>query len=182
MLKWDKPQSISAKGEVFTVYGDDSDITTYYVLPNAPSFRRNENGKPVFNFIKYRFPTDRPDGKKGGGFLIFDAAFTIPDDKMQAIKDAIQAQVNAQWANSGTQPPTITIGPIEYHKGTCSIQILDNGGALVQKVDSPAGPSLYGQMITPVTVELSPEGAAVVEGAMQSQGGTVQVTTTSGPG
>ena len=59
--------------EGLSVFGDDSRRNAFYVLPNAPRFRIDpDTKKPVFKFIKYKLPVDRPDGKKGGGFVIFD--------------------------------------------------------------------------------------------------------------
>jgi len=47
---------------------------------------------------------------------------------------------------------------------------------MVEKIHNPASPSLYGKMILPITVELSPEGATLLESALQDKGGIVQVT------
>ena len=60
-------------------------------------------------------------------------------------------------------------------RGASKLQFLDSGGALVEKVQNPGAPSLYGNMVTPFTVELSPEGATLAEQALQDKGGVVQV-------
>ena len=62
-----------------------------------------------------------------------------------------------------------------FTKGASSLTLLDSGGALVTKIESAGKPSLLGSMICSFTAELSPEGAAVVEGAMQGKGGVVQI-------
>jgi hypothetical protein len=52
----------------YTVFKDDQDKNTFYVLPLTPSFMM-DNGKPRFKFIKYR--SDSPDPKSKGGFCVF---------------------------------------------------------------------------------------------------------------
>lgn len=174
MLMWDKPETI----EGLTVYRDHSDWTLYYILPSQPGFRLDDNGIPVFKFIKYRFPIDRADGKKGGGFLIADIEFVVPEDKLQKITEILQERLNQSWKNMGKQPPApqLKIGQPGYLRGKASINLLDNSGVFVEKITSPAAPSLYGRMITPFTAELSAEGATLLEQALQAKGGVVQVT------
>ncbi len=75
--------------ESFTKQGlqvfHDNSPTKFYVIPEQPRFRLDPNGMPVFKFLKYKFPIERPDGLKGGGFLIFDVEFVVPEDKLAAI-------------------------------------------------------------------------------------------------
>src|SRR6185312_1276690 len=174
MLKWDRPEQI--KG--LTVYMDDTDWTMAYVLPATPRFRIDDDGNPVFRFLKYRFPIDRADGKKGGGFLVCDAEFGVSEAEEQAVRETLQERINEQWRNMGnnTPAPQAKIGRLSYTRGTASVTILDSGGAMVEKIHNPASPSLYGKMILPITVELSPEGATLLESALQDKGGIVQVT------
>jgi hypothetical protein len=160
-----------------TVYEDDTDPAKFYVMPNQPQFRVDpQTNKPVFKFIKYLMPVNRPDGSIGGGFLIFDSSFVIPDAsrakvqselnallKSRGLKDATGAALTAQ-----TTVPTFT-------KGTASLTLLDTSGALVTKIESAGKPSLIGSLVCSFTAELSPEGSAVVEGAMQGAGGVVQI-------
>ena len=172
MLKWDKVEIING----LSVYADDSDWLTWYALPTNPRFRI-DNGKPVFKFLKYKFPIDHASGKKGGGFLICDVAFGINAAEEQALREVLDERVKAQWQAIGGQgtAPAAKIGRLSFTRGAASVQLLDSGGALVQKVTNPASPSLYGQMVLPITVELSPEGATLLEQALQGDGGVVQV-------
>lgn len=160
-----------------TVYEDDSNATIFYVMPDEPGFRIDpKTGKPVLNFIKYLMPVDRPDGSKGGGFLIFDSTFTIDPGKLQAIQaDRDKYLKDLFGSTAGTKAPTAQISLPSFTKGTASLTLLDSGGALVTKIESAGKPSLLGSMICSFTAELSPEGAAVVEGAMQGKGGVVQI-------
>jgi hypothetical protein len=173
MLLWDKPEVL----EGLTVYRDERDWTSYYVLPSQPRYRIDDNGDPVFKFLKYRNPIEREGGKKGGGFLIFDVEFVVPTDKEVKIRELLQERINASWRarNMPGTPPPVKIAQWNVTRAKSTIQFLDSGGAMVEKIQNPGSPSLYGKFITPFTVELSPEGATLAEAALQDRGGVVQV-------
>ncbi len=171
--------------EGMTVFGDSDRANVFYVLPNQPRFRIDaDTKKPVFKFIKYKLPVDRPDGKKGGGFVVFDCEFVVPDDKLKKVQSALDSQVQGLRDFQG-HPLKATIERIPFTDATASIVLLDTtnmsgvsgaAGTLVSKIDSPAKPSLFGSMICPITAELTPEGATVLEAAMKGSGGVAQVT------
>lgn len=161
-----------------TVYEDTNDRTVFYVMPDTPSFRQDPNnpGKYVLNFIEYKMPVNRPDGSKGGGFLIFDSVFVLSDDKRKAIQSALDSMLQSEGVKDMQgNPATAKISLPSFTKGTAKLQLLDSGGALVTKIDSAGKPSLLGSLICSFTAELSPEGAAVVKGAMTGKGGVVQI-------
>jgi hypothetical protein len=156
--------------EGVTVYRDEAQRNKFYVLPNQPRFRLDDSGKPVFKFIKYRTPIDKQGGGKGGGFVIFDSEFVIPEDKLKKVQSALDNLVSSEKNQGPAQ-----IGEFTFTRGTSTLQLLDSGGALVEKVMSAGKPSLYGHNVCSFTCELSPEGAAIVEAAMQGSGGVAQV-------
>lgn len=170
MLQFDSPDMI----EGVAVYKDDKSPTTFYALPSTPRFRLDERGLPVFKYLKYRLPVDRPDGKKGGGFIIFDSEFVVPADVMKKIKEELEGRVRRRFGGGATPPP-VRIATITPKRGSVELQFLDKSGVLVQGVRNPASPGLMPPFITPFTVELTPEGAAVAEAALQGQGGAVQI-------
>ena len=174
MLMWDKPQTVAG----VTVYGDDRSAHTFYAFPNTPRFRLDENGLPIFKFLKYRRAIDRPDpvnpNRKGGGFCIFDVEFVLPDEVEKQVKDELQEKLNERFKNVNPKPK-VELGQLSYTRGAAKLQMLDSGGSMVEKVQNPGAPALYGHMITPFTVELSPEGATLAEAALQDKGGVVQV-------
>ncbi len=170
MLKIDNVQTI----EGVQVYGDDTSLTKFYLLPDMPRFRINDDGIPAFTFLKYREPIDRPDGKKGGAFLVFDAEFVVADEKLVVIKAKLQEQVNQKFP--GWNPmPQVEIGTITWTKGTSKLNVESFGDNFVEKVFNPGKPSLYGRNITPFSVELTVDGAQLFEAALQGKGGFVQV-------
>jgi hypothetical protein len=176
MLAFDKSDII----EGITVYYDHENPAVSYLLPNTPRFRLDEQHNPVFKFIKYKFPVDRADGKKGGGFVIFDVEFTVPDDVREKVRAKLQENLNNKFPNANPKPQVVLgqLRPVANStlgRASCIVQLLDSGGALVEKIQNPGAPSLYGNFITPITVELSPEGATLCEQALQGKGGIIQI-------
>jgi len=164
------------------VYGDDQAISTFYVIPDGPRFRI-EDGLPVFKFLKYRVPIDRQNGKRGGGYVFFDVTFDVPPEKMEAVKQALQQQINEKFARMsalqrmalGNQAPPVTIGTIPWLRGTASLTMKEGDGTMIQKIWSPGKPSLFGRNIATFAMELSDFGATLFEQALQGKGGVVSV-------
>jgi len=172
MLKLVPSQTI----EGVTVYSDDVAGDVFYALPEEPRFRIDENGIPVFKFIKYRLPIDREDGKKGGGFCFFDCEFTLTPEKEQAVKAQLQAQVDQRRSSAGLPPLTVRLGQPSYTEGTSSLLLSQfAGGPLIERVAGAGSPSLFGKNVSTFAVEFTPEGATVFEEAMKGHGGVVNV-------
>ncbi len=162
--------------ENVTVYGDDKKFNVFYPVPERPSFRVDEEGKPIFKFLKYRLPIDRPDGKKGGGYAVFSTELVIPDKKMARIKKKLQEEVNRKAQKRKiSPPPPVKISSIKYTKGTTRIAIMNDNKALVERVWEAGKPSLYGNNVAAFAVEFTPEGATFFEQALQGKGGLVVV-------
>lgn len=168
MLQIDKIQQI----QDVTVYGDDKSDFTFYLVPQTPRFR-TENGKPVFKFIKYR--ELRKEGNDlFGGVCAFDTEFIVAPDKLPAVVEELQQQVNNIYQPRGKQPPKVIVGPLTYTGGTANLNI-GEGGTLVEKVRGAGKPSLYGSNVATFWVELTKAGSTVFEQALQGQGGFVSV-------
>ena len=160
--------------ENIVIYGDDKQFNLFYPIPEKPTFMVDEKGHPVFKFIKYRFPIDRADGKKGGGFVVFATEFTIPDEKMAIIKSKLQEEVNAKAQRLNISPvPEAKIGTVRYNRGTSRLLFEKND--FIERMFDAGKPSLYGKNVSTFSLELSVEGAALFESALQGNGGFVSV-------
>jgi hypothetical protein len=160
-----------------TVYEDDTNPQLFYAMPDQPGFRIDpQTQKPVIRLIEYLLPVNRPDGSKGGGLLIFDSYFVLPDATKQALQSALNDLLKQRGIKGpGGAPAVAQLGSPVFTKGTASLTLLDTGGALVTKILSPGKPSLLGSLLCSFTAELSPEGVAVVQGAMSGAGGVAQI-------
>ncbi|RAJ96066.1 hypothetical protein LX87_03816 [Larkinella arboricola] len=163
--------------EGIVVHRDDVDFSTFYLLPpQQPTIQVDDNGNPLFKFIKYTLPIDRPDGRKGGGYVAFSVSFTTPPAKVEAIKEKLQERVNQEAAQKGINPaPPVKIAPINYTAGTSRINITKENNLFVEKVFDAGKPSLYGNNVAAYSLELTPEGATFFESALQGKGGSVVV-------
>ena len=170
MLKIDKVQQV----EGVTVYGDDDRFNVFYPLPAQPRYRLDAQGRPSFGFFKYRFPVDHPDGKKGGGFLLFDVEFVVDAAVLAKVKEALAEQVTQEANRRGVSPvPEVEFGTFTYTKGTNALLFPE---ALVDRfVPNGGKPSLVGNNVSTFALELSPEGATFFEQAMQGNGGAVSI-------
>jgi hypothetical protein len=172
MLRIDKVQLLNG----VTVYGDDELANKFYLLPEQPRYRLDDNGFPVFRFLKCRNPMDRLDGKrKGGGFVFFDVEFVVPEDKLAPVKQGLQAQVDQFFSSIGQQTQEVIFGTITYTQAKASINLQSLTGELVERVVNPGKPSMFGKNVTAFSVEFSDLGATLFEQALQGKGGVVQV-------
>jgi len=170
MLQIDKVQQI----EGVTVYGDRDLFNVFYPLPQQPRYRLNAEGKPSFAFYKYRFPVDRPDGKKGGGFLLFDVEFVVEPEKLAKIKEVLAPQVQVDANRLGITPvPDVIFGTFTFTKGASSL--LYPEGLVEKQIPNGGKPSLFGNNVSTFALELPPEGATFFEQAMQGLGGAVSI-------
>jgi hypothetical protein len=171
MLRIDLRQEI----EGITVFDDDAAFNKFYLLPNEPRYRLDPDGNPVFKFIKYREPVDRGEGHKGGGFIIFDVEFVVPEAKLDKIKEALDDVVHQRATQRHVKAPAVEIGDFIYTSGESLLNLFDDAKELVQSKFNPGQPSLFGNNVTSFALELSPEGATLAEQALQGKGGIVQV-------
>jgi len=161
--------------EGVTVYPDSDEWWTYYLLPSQPTFRRNAQGDPNFSFFKYRFPINRPDGKVGGGYVLFDVSFTVPTLTRNKVVEKLQQKVNQDAARRNEDPRDVNIGSMRYTEGKCNLIIAEADGTLVQKVQNQGAPSLYGENTATFGIELTTEGATFFEQAMQGRGPSIGI-------
>lgn len=160
-----------------TVYEDDTDRTLFYAMPDQPAFRvDSQTNQPVMRLIEYLMPVNRPDGSKGGGFLIFDSYFVLSAATKQTLQSALNDLLKQRGIKgAGGAPAVAQLGSPVFTNATASLNLLDSGGALVTKILSPGKPSRLGELLCSFTAELSPEGVAVVKGAMSGAGGVAQI-------
>jgi hypothetical protein len=161
--------------EGITAFEDDAAFNRFCLLPNEPRYRLDSNGDPVFKFMEYRDPVDRGDGHKGGGFIIFDVEFVVPEAKMPKIMETLGTLVKQRANELNVPPPAVEIGNFIYTSGEAVLNLFNDEKDLVQSKFNPGQPSLFGNNVTSFALELTPEGAALAKQALQGKGGVVQV-------
>ncbi len=172
MIRIDKQLSLPEVPDV-VVWQDDSRRNLFYALPQSPRFRL-QGGVPVFKMMTYRLVIDRPDGKKGGGYVFFDTELAVSDENLKKLKAVLTDRVAEEHRRLGLpgQPPPAELGTVTFTKGKVNM-LLEKDGVLIEKVMGAGKPSLYGNNVATFAVELTPSGAAVFEAAMQGKGASM---------
>jgi hypothetical protein len=168
--------AIQQFGDV-TVYADTDLDYRFYALPNVPRLRYGPDGKPVFEFLKYRFdPADVPDtpgAPKGGGYIQFDTQLVVPDDVKAKIVAALQSNLDKKYQPSGQKAPPVELAPVWYvgdDKTAVSLitmQPKPDGTGMVTNILGSGKPSLTGDNTASFAMELSQNGAALFWQACQ---------------
>src|SRR5215207_640240 len=172
MIRIDKQLTFPEVPDV-TVWEDDARYNAFYALPQSPRFRI-QDGLPVVKEIIYRLPIPRPDGKRGGGYVMFDTELAIATDKLQKLMEVLDGRVTAEHQRRQLPgpPPPAQLGSMTFTKGTVKL-LLEKDGVLIEDVKSAGMPSFYGPNVATFAVELTPEGAAVFDAAMKGQGASL---------
>ncbi len=158
---------------------DDLDPLQYYALPGEPTLAVRD-GKPVFKYVKYRSPIDRPGGVKAGALVVLQAELALPAKDEQEIRNQISERLRARGVPA-SQANNVRIARPLITRGKVSIIVMDKvsgsegAATLVEKINVPTPPSLFGNNAVSIGVELSELGAPVFEAAMKSPGASLVI-------
>ncbi|HQU84537.1 MAG TPA: hypothetical protein PKY59_15475 [Pyrinomonadaceae bacterium] len=106
-----------ASGYDWDYYGDDTDPSTFYIIPR-PQFVLDSNNNPSFQITRYA-----TDGAgNGAGFLRFDVELAVP----QTVETAITAQIPTFFPNAQTP---YKFSSLQYNNGgTAYFYFADGSG------------------------------------------------------
>ena len=164
----------------FTLHGyqvnqDDEDPTLFYIIPSRPTIGLAGSGDGVlaFNFRKYRFADAVADGRKGGGYLMFDVSLEVPPADLElvskALKDQYAAATAAKPIDDVTDAKLIKLSPaVPFTDAHVTLNIgKDDKTGFVESVTSLGRPSSDGRYTVSFSAALGPEGATYFENAMK---------------
>ena len=152
MLDISSQKILHVNSSTLIYWGDTEDKEVFYLWPESPRFRRDEsnNGKPVFAFYKYTQDKEGADGEMKGGYLTFDVEFCVDASTEEAAKKQIATD---------HQLKNVKIGTIPFTDGKVLFTTLTDKG-FVQKMNTDSTPSLSGNNIATVALELTPAGSS----------------------
>ncbi len=180
-----------------TILKDHADPLQFYFFPVAPRLALNPDGTPSFLFVKYRQDlSNLPQGSEpGGGFLNFDVDLHVDQSELDQAITQIKHQMNLEQ--------TPRLAALDYRTGKTRLIFLDaqdpadaqppssgsgsDSGAstppatpptqpvFVEKASYAATPSLYGDNRAAFSVQLSAEGATLVEATLDANTSLVGV-------
>jgi hypothetical protein len=165
MLTLDRPRTVLG----YTVYPDDQDNEQFYVVPNQPNFRLDDDGLPVFSYVEYRQPSQTvKDASKStleGALCLFDVQFIVADAEMKRIADELTKQLGGKKAV--TRP--------QYLWGTAELLLPGGTGNPDIRVTNLGKPSLIGSNVTSFNLRMTSQWAEIFKAGMNGGKGSIQV-------
>jgi hypothetical protein len=87
--------------ERVSAYQDCTKWWKFYLVPDYVTLRRDENGNPVFQLVKYAFGDqdreENPNLPRGGGYMNFDVELRVEPAHQATITAQLQADVDRTW-------------------------------------------------------------------------------------
>lgn len=162
MLQIDRYQDIGG----VAVYADHASPTVYYAVPQHVTIRTDDKGRPIFKYLKYKKPIPIGPNENGGGFATFDTALVLTDAQRTEILRKLKEQTGRDC----------TLGAVTWAAGTASLNLSNMSNEFITKVWNPIGPSLFGDNITPFTLQMPDYGATLFAEALSGAGGSASVS------
>jgi len=194
MLYFEAPYQII---DGLTILRDHADPLQFYYYPLAPQLAQNPDGSPCFLFVKYRQDlSNLPQGcQPGGGFLNFDVDLRVDEDRLNNAAQQLKSRLNlndtprlapidyrkgttrlifldaqdpnanspaANTANAGTSSS-------EDSSATPTSSTPAGQPKFVEKASYYATPSLYGDNRACFSVQLSAQGATLVQETLDAK-------------
>ncbi len=170
MIDLGKP-AIRSHGVAFLP--DHADPLRYHCLPEAPQLRRRLDGTFELTLLKYRLDPDLNE-TLGAGLLSFTVDLGIDEEVLSAASARLRAVVQAEQQ--------LRVTPVQAQGGYCEVVVIDSSSQegtdgsdaadspMVHRILGSTGLALYGANAATFQVVLSPEGVALVEGALLEGG------------
>lgn len=159
-------------GEGVTLFTDHADPGLFHYLPAAPRLRHQPDGRPELALLKYRLDAEI-HAALGAGLLALTVDLGVEEERLERLRRRAARQVE-----TGTR---VTLTPVAADGGQCELVLIDrssrdegeagtSGLGLVERILGAATPALYGTNAATFQAVLSPEGVALVEGALTGGG------------
>jgi hypothetical protein len=164
-----------------TVFRDHADPARFHYLPDVPRLRRRADGTVDLDLLKYQLDSTA-EGVLGAGLLSFTVDLAVEEERLTRLRGRL--------SSGGAGPVQLTAVVVE--DGACELMVMGTAsaadpaappqpapaaaasvdvGTLVAKILGAGRPSLFGDNACTFMVVLSPEGAALAEGALRGGGG-----------
>src|ERR1700730_17867046 len=172
MLSLLKTFELSLKNkQKMTVYPDDEDPNTFYVLPSQPRFRLKDDGTPYFTFIKYK------DRTAEGAWCFFGTMFAPRPEELEEIEKILTEKHEVKRPVKLSAP--------RYSSATVSLLAVDpankpqpDDNVFVRETNKFTSPSGFGDDIASFEMKLTPFGSTLYQKALSQGEGAIQVAYT----
>jgi hypothetical protein len=171
MLTFDKQQDIAK----CTVFRDDVEPLSLYVLPSSPHIALDDNGKPIISLVWYRrdvskLTDEERKTKLGGGILTLSAELSPTPEQEKAIREtiandpALQQRTGIKDPKKLAQALRLAMPPVK--EGSVTIAIVGEegkaGGEFVGTLIGAGRVSMLGNSRAAFMAKLTQEGVVLV--------------------
>jgi hypothetical protein len=164
-----------------TVFRDHADPARFHYLPDAPRLRRRADGSLDLDLLKYQLDSTA-ERVLGAGLLSFTVDLAVEEERLKRLRGRLSS------GGAGA----VQLTPVVVEDGACELMVMGTAsepdpaapppaapaaaagtdvGTLVAKILGAGRPSLFGDNACTFMIVLSPEGAALAEGALRGGGG-----------
>jgi hypothetical protein len=171
-------------GEGVTLFYDHAQPGLFYYLPDLPRLRTRDDGLPELSLLKYRLDPELHKAL-GAGLLSLTVDLSVDQDRLARVSRRLSGQLDTDTK--------IVLAPVSADSGSCELILIDSsskpaappagsapatpatpqdaaGFGMVERILGSSTPSLYGDNACTFEAVLSPEGVALVEGALRTGG------------
>lgn len=151
----------------FTVYRDvglkdgaRSYSSAFYVVPDAPRLCRDAQGEPALNFLWYRGPLAPDKPALRGALLTLGIDLSLTEEEKRRVTQELQQRLSLS---------AVELRPLPVVSGTVALSFAgeSGGGELALQVAGSGPARLTGWEQATFFVELSSDGAALLEAALR---------------
>ncbi len=164
-----------------TLYRDYSEPTRwYYSAGSRPEITRVGSDPSVQLIVYARDITDNPafsaGDRDGGGFLTMGVDLSIPESTKEAIREELSSRVGGpvDLVPIPLESGSVRIASLGVTSGAAAADAEDTGPRFVENILASASPALTGAMNAAFSMELSREGAQLMEASLRA-GGASQI-------
>ena len=162
-------------GEGVTLFPDHAEAGRFHYVADAPRLRLGLDGAPEMSLLKYRLDPAL-HAVLGAGMLSLTVDLGVDEERLERLRRRLRA--------SGVPGP-VQLVPVGADTGRCELVLIDRSSraegapaapappgssGLVERILGAAAPALYGDNAATFQAVLSPEGVALVEGALRGGG------------
>jgi hypothetical protein len=155
-----------------TIFRDHADPLQFWYLPGPVTLaRRASDGRKAFTFLKYKRGAGA--ATRGGGFLMFETSLALDSD--------VERRIVERLSSISRGRPRLSVVPFDDGTVACVALNLQGGGGVRAAAGAPGSfnavetilgatkPSLAGENNAAFSLELSAEGATILEKAFKER-------------
>lgn len=162
--------------EGITLFRDFNSPNRFYYMPRAPRLSVVD-GQSAFQLLVYRRQiTDNPDfhdgDRPGGGFLTMTVDIGVPQPVLDEVKSQLGDGGDVELSPVLFESGSVRVSALGFSSGSAAAGAPATGAHFVENILGAAKPSLYGDNQAVFSIELTHEGAQLMQASLSDPGAT----------